>query len=154
MGMATVFIVIFFTRRKQRKEQIKEVIKFVEIEKAPPAKEIRSDSPDSGAESTHSGDGGEVAEREKLQLHAEPAIPVEAETTEIYEMPAVEPVGSELNTPMDARRRLADGEEEWPVSPRTPMPMSPLPLLFAMTELRDQRNGGEQSPRHDTFYHP
>jgi hypothetical protein len=52
----------------------------------------------------------------------------------VYELPAVEPVGSELNTPMEARMR-----EDWPASPYGPLPLSPLPLLFAMSELRDQR---------------
>lgn len=88
---------------------------------------------------------------EKPQLHSESMPAVEAQNTEIYEMAAVEPVGNELNTPMEARMR----EDDWPVSPLGPMPLSPLPLLFVAAELRDQRNGvGDVSPRHDTFYHP
>jgi hypothetical protein len=129
--------VIFFTRRKQRKEQVREVIKLVEVEKV---KDFQDN------ESAHSPDGPE-----KAQLHAESSPPVEVEVHEVHELPAVEPVGSELNTPMDARMR----EDDWPVSPMGTMPLSPLPLLFAMSELRDQRNGvGDVSPRHDTFYHP
>jgi hypothetical protein len=71
---------------------------------------------------------------------------MELENREVHELPALEPVGSELNTPMEARMR----EEDWPVSP---MPLSPLPLLFAMSEMRDER-AGNVSPKHDTFYHP
>ncbi|KAE9373050.1 hypothetical protein N431DRAFT_337466 [Stipitochalara longipes BDJ] len=134
MGICTVITVIFFTRRKQRREQAREDIKLDELEKP----KLFHD-----ADSAHS-----PSAPEKAQLHAESAPPVEVEVHEVHELPAVEPVGSELSTPMEARMR----EEEWPVSP---MPLSPLPLLFAMTEMRDQRNGvGDVSPRHDTFYHP
>ncbi len=89
---------------------------------------------------------------EKAHLRAEVAAPVEAEVHEVHELPAVEPVGSELSTPIFARTR----EDVWPVSPMTPaMPLSPLPQLFAEAELRDQRKGvGDKSPKHDTFYHP
>jgi hypothetical protein len=131
MGMCTVFIVIFFTRRKQRKEHTEEITKVVEIPK---------DFQDHDNDSAHS-----PARPEKPQLHSECMPAVEAGATEIYEMPAVEPVGTELNTPMETRMR-----DDWPVSP---MPLSPLPQLFAAVELRDQRNGGDVSPRHDTFYH-
>ncbi len=41
-------------------------------------------------------------------------------------------------------------EEDWPLSP---LPLSPVPLLFAMSELRDER-AENVSPKHDTFYHP
>jgi hypothetical protein len=134
MGMCTVFTVIFCTRRKQRKEHIEEIIKVVEIPK---------DFQDADNDSTHS-----PAPPAKAQLHSECVPAVEAGTTEIYEMPAVEPVGSELNTPMETRMR-----DDWPVSPLRPMPLSPLSGLFAAVELRDQRNGGDVSPRHNTFYH-
>jgi hypothetical protein len=134
MGMCTVFIVIFFTRRKQRKEHIEKIIKVVEIPK---------DFHDADNDSAHS-----PAPPAKVQLHSECVPAVEAGTTEIYEMPAVEPVGSELNTPMETRMR-----DDWPVSPLRPMPLSPLSGLFAAVELRDQRNGGDVSPRHNTFYH-
>jgi hypothetical protein len=134
MGMCTVFIVIFFTRRKQRKEHTEEITKVVEIPK---------DFQDHDNDSAHS-----PARPEKPQLHSECMPAVEAGATEIYEMPAVEPVGTELNTPMETRMR-----DDWPVSPLRPMPLSPLSGLFAAVELRDQRNGGDISPRHDTFYH-
>jgi hypothetical protein len=49
---------------------------------------------------------------------------------------------------MEARTR----DEDWPISP-LPLPLSPLPLLFAMSEMRDDR-AGNASPRHETFYHP
>lgn len=135
MGMCTVFTVIFFTRRKQQKEEIKEIIKVVEVEKA---KEYHDN------DSAHSPD-------QPVKVQLQPEIlppPVEMDVHEIHELAAVEPVGSELNTPMEARMR----EDDWPISP---MPLSPLPLLFAMTEMRDHRNGVvDVSPRHDTFYHP
>lgn len=87
---------------------------------------------------------------EKAQLHADPAPSAEVEIYEVHELPAVEPVGSELSTPMKARMK-----DDQPVSPMGTMPLSPLPLLFAMTEMRDQRNGvWDVSLRHDTFYHP
>jgi len=147
MGIGTVIIVIFFTRRKQRKQQevqSKAMIKMDEIEKPP--KHFHDNDADSAVS---------PAAPEKAQIHdevaAEIAAPAEVEVHEVYELPAVEPVGSELSTPIFARTQ----EDVWPVSPMTPMPLSPLPLLFAMTELRDQRNGvGDKSPKHDTFYHP
>jgi hypothetical protein len=60
------------------------------------------------------------------------------------ELPALEPVGSELSTPRDVRAV----EDDWP------LPLSPLPLLFAMSELRDKRREEEEAHRHETFYHP
>ncbi|KAN0099315.1 hypothetical protein V8E51_013090 [Hyaloscypha variabilis] len=80
------------------------------------------------------------------QLHSDCVWAKELESAEVHELPAIEPVGSELNTPMESRMR----EEDWPVST---LPLSPLPLLCAMTEMRDAR-AGNMSPRHDTFYHP
>ncbi len=68
------------------------------------------------------------------------------------ELPALEPVASELSTPTgDVRMRGKD--EEWSV-PSTPLPLSPLPLLFAMSEWRDERAGVKEGPRHETYYHP
>jgi len=103
-----------------------------------PGKEFKDD------DSSHSEIQG------KAQLHSE-CIPVkELENCEVLppvELPALEPVGSELLTPRDAKLR---DEDDWPMSP---LPLSPLPLLFAMTELRDQRSGIDDSPRHETFYH-
>jgi hypothetical protein len=70
----------------------------------------------------------------------------EADNTEVYELPASEPVASELSTPIGPGMR----DEDWPL---TPLPLSPVALLFAQSEMRDQRLG-DRSPRHNTFYHP
>jgi hypothetical protein len=75
--------------------------------------------------------------------------PGELECSEIHELPAVEPVGSELLAPRD----MPCGEDG-PVREEWPLPLSPLPLLFAMSELRDERAGLNESPKHETFYHP
>lgn len=85
---------------------------------------------------------------EKAQLHSEsrPTMATEVDNTQVYELPASEPVGSELSTPIGARMR----EEDWTL---TPLPRSPVALLFAQSEMRDQRLG-DRSPRHNTFYHP
>lgn len=88
----------------------------------------------------------QISTQGKAQLHGESLEPKELETCEIHELPALEPVGQELVTPRDATLRT----EDWPLSP---LPLSPLPLLFAMSELRDAREGVEESPRHETFYH-
>lgn len=68
-------------------------------------------------------DPGELKQG-KSQLHSES---VELETHEIHELPAVEPVGSELSTPRDG------AIEQWR------LPVTPLRALFAMTEIRDER---------------
>jgi hypothetical protein len=148
MGICTVITAIFFTRRRHRKEQMKVVEKMVEtIVK----KEFHDHDNDSRSNdsTTHSPAPPAAVHPEKAQLHADSAPAMEMENTEVHELPAVEPVGNELNTPMEAHMR----EEDWPVSPLGPLPLSPLPLLFAMSEMRDQRKG-DVSPRHDTFYHP
>jgi ankyrin repeat protein len=54
------------------------------------------------------------------------------------EMPAVEPVGSELYAPT----------EVWP------LPLSPLPLLFAMSELRDEKAADRNSVMDDSHHRP
>jgi len=61
------------------------------------------------------------------------------------ELAALEPVGFELLTPRDETNNLAI---DWS------LPISPLPALFAMTEMRDERTGADDSPRNETFYHP
>lgn len=84
----------------------------------------------------------------KVQLHSDCAPANELENVEIIppvELPAVEPVGSELNTPID-------GKEGLDVEAR--LPLSPLTTLFVMTEIRDQNKGEDESLKHDTFYHP
>jgi hypothetical protein len=81
------------------------------------------------------------------QVHSECVMPQEVENHEVHEMPANEPVGIELfaplSTPLD--------DEETPIQ-GWPLALSPLPLLFAMTEMRDEREGS--ATQHDTFYHP
>jgi hypothetical protein len=61
----------------------------------------------------------------------------------IAELPPLEPVGSELHIP------------DILVIPSTgsPLLLLPLPLLFTMAELRDERTGRSESPKHETFYH-
>lgn len=150
LGMSTVFIVIFFTRRKQRRE----VLAVEEVPKP------FSDNPDSPSARSSSAAGDDIA-----QLHSDTIEPPkELPDTEVYEMAAPDPVGTELNTPMTARPRIRlngdgsvdendDGEEEhWPI--QSPLPLSPLPALFAATELRDERMGRSESTRHQTYYHP
>jgi hypothetical protein len=132
LGMATVFVVIYCTRRKHNREDwalgnIKE-------------KEI----PDEDQESTRPPPPDEDAG--KAMLHGESLVPKEMENTEVIppvELPALEPVGMELLTPRSATDNL---EKDWP------LPVSPLPALFAMTEIRDERTGAD-SPKHNTFYH-
>jgi hypothetical protein len=83
------------------------------------------------------------------QLHSEPIPPRELADTQfvLSEMSAMEPTGSEL-----------EGSTEG-----CPLPLSPLPLLFAMTELRDERAANHRSKKRKldsdrdfikTFYHP
>jgi hypothetical protein len=98
-------------------------------------KDIREDDDDAG-------DSGDSTQGQS-QLHSESLEMGELANNEVHELPAVEPVGSELNTPRDG---TMDPKEEWP------LPLSPLPLLFAMTELRDERAGNNNSPKHETYY--
>jgi len=125
LGISTVFIVLFFTHKKFKQNKVEEQL---------PAKEFQDN------DSNHS------SALQKPQLHSDCVAALELENIEVHEMPALEPVASELNTPMEARTR----DEDWPISP---LPLSPLPLLFAMSEMRDDR-AGNASPRHETFYHP
>jgi hypothetical protein len=123
LGLSAVFFVIYFTNRKWKQSRKPFLL--------PPPKEFHDDA------SNHS---------HSSQSHS-PDPPMELQTIEpIHELPAAEPVGSELSTPMEARMR----DDAWPVSP---LPLSPLPLLFAMSELRDERVGNV-SPKHDTYYNP
>jgi hypothetical protein len=93
---------------------------------------------DLNGDSSHSTQG-------KAQLHADCVPARELGSCEIHELPVVEPVGSELHTPRD--KTTTESGKEWP------LPLSPLPLLFAMVELRDKR-AGHNPPKHNTFYHP
>ncbi|KUJ11354.1 uncharacterized protein LY89DRAFT_242945 [Mollisia scopiformis] len=149
LGMSTVFVVIFFTRRKQRRDMLAQ----------DPVPKPFHDVPTSPSTRSSSAAGEDVP-----QLHGESVEIKELESTEVHELPALEPVGTELNTPMEARPRIrlagdgigedfAEGEDEqWAM--QSPLPLSPLPLLFAMSELRDQRMGRSESLRHETYYHP
>jgi hypothetical protein len=125
LGMSTVFVVIYFTRMKRQQTRLTE-------------EALGKDFPDNESENSEQG---------KAQLHSE-CVPVrELENTEVQppvELPAVEPVGNELLTP---RSGTMDPHEEWP------LPLSPVPLLFAQAELRDERTGRSESPKHETFYH-
>jgi hypothetical protein len=124
LGAVTIAMLIYYTRRKRR-------LNALAVEAA---KDIKEDDEES---SRDSGLG-------KMQLHAESVVMTELENNQVFELPAREPVGSELSTPRDGTMASHD---DWP------LPLSPLPLLFAMTELRDERTGNNQSPKHDTYYH-
>lgn len=106
---------------------------------------MKEEDEESGAgtmqQAPEDNDGG------KAQLHSD-CIPVkEMENTEVVapvELPALEPVGQEMLTP----RGDMENNKDWP------LPISPLPALFASAEIRDERMGVEESPKHETFYHP
>jgi hypothetical protein len=148
--MSTVFIVIFFTRRKERRDALSAMQDIVP--------KPYHDSPSTRSSSATDNLGIEG----KPQLHSECVEAKELESTEVHELPALEPVGNELNTPMEARPRIrlggnsiaeGEGEEEEDWAVQSPLPLSPLPLLFAMSELRDERMGRSESLRHETYYH-
>lgn len=128
LGVATVIVVIYCTRRRHAKSLSAATAS---------AKEINLNDNDS----MHSSQGG------KAQLPAE-CVPVkELDGREIIppvELPALEPVGSELSTPRDGK----NPEEDWAT-----LPMSPLRVMFVEAELRDQRKRLDEEPKHDTFYH-
>ena len=126
LGILTVIIVIYFTRRKHAKA-------ISALTQQPLPKEINDD------ESLDAS-----ATQGKAQLHSDCVIIKELDGREVYEMAAREPVGTELQTPRDEKD---GGTGEWSI------PVSPLAWIFAETELRDQRMGGDVSPRHETFYH-
>lgn len=92
------------------------------------------------------GPEGEGKDNDDGRSQPPPEIvePKELETFEIYEMPVPDPVGSELSTPRTGTFK-SDGEE-WP------LPLSPLPMLFALTEMRDVKMGRSESPKHATYY--
>ncbi|CAG8953699.1 hypothetical protein HYFRA_00006588 [Hymenoscyphus fraxineus] len=140
LGLSTVFVVIYCTRRKQRREEEWE---FKNL--AP--KEVKEDDTESSGTNTTMPPLPVDENGGKAQLHSE-CIPVrEMDNTEVIppaELPALEPVGQELLSP----RGEAGSDKEWP------LPISPLPALFAMTEIRDERMGVGEEPRHKTFYNP
>jgi hypothetical protein len=102
----------------------------------PPAESVVKNSNHSGSASSPLA---------KAQFHSESVMHSELENSEVFELPAVEPVGSELSTLID---------EEAIFIPGWQLPLSPLPLLFAMSELRDERGEHNAPPKHDTFYNP
>ena len=120
LGISTIFIVIYFTKRRQAQQ-------FPSIY-----------LPDIKAEDTDSEDSPQLS----AALPAEREPPRELENNEVYELAAAEPVGNELNTPMQNM-----GKKDWP------LPMTPLRTIFAMTELRDEREAKE-SQKHQTYYNP
>ncbi|TAQ86097.1 hypothetical protein B7494_g5575 [Chlorociboria aeruginascens] len=127
LGIGTVFIVIYCTRRIQNRKMM--------IETQPKIFKIDDDA---ASQST----------QRKAQLHADSVSVKELDNTEIrppVELPVPEPVGSELITP---KLDSIEATDDWP------LPLSPLAALFAMTEMRDEKAGLDDSPRHDTFYHP
>jgi hypothetical protein len=131
LGMATVFVVIYCTRRKHNREEGWELGNI---------KEVSEEDQESTRPPPADEDAG------KAMLHSQSVEPKEMENTEIIapvELPALEPVGMELLTPRSA---TDNREKDWP------LPVSPLPALFAMTEIRDERTGAD-SPKHNTFYH-
>ncbi len=121
--MSTVFLVIFFTRRNYNRSRT-----------LPPPKDINDT--DSNRSSTQT---------QGLQI----SIPLEElAVNEVHEMPALEPVGSELTTPKDTMPagETGEGRERWH------LPVGPSPAMFARSEWRDQRVV-RALPKHDTFYH-
>jgi len=125
LGIATVVVVIYFTRRKQRQDAETTVVGKID-------KDIEDDD---------SGDSTQG----KPQLHSD-CVPVgELEAVEVHELAAVEPVGSELNTPRDGKMAPI---EDWP------LPISPLVAMFVATEIRDERTQNNSSPKHETYYNP
>jgi hypothetical protein len=86
------------------------------------------------------------------RLGDEEPEPIEApQVHEIHELPAVEPVGSELSVPREAGIKGIE-RDNWPASSSHPLPLSPLPLLFSMAELRDSR-AENSSPKDDSFFY-
>lgn len=133
LGVATVFIVIYYTRRKH----LREALFALEAARAADIKDIKEED-DAGDDSGESTQG-------LSQLHSEDVEMRELETHEIHELPAVEPVGPELSTPRD---ETMDPNEAWP------LPVTPLRAMFAMAEIRDEKAGCNGSPTHDTYYNP
>jgi hypothetical protein len=125
--VATVLIVIYFTRRKYRLDAV-----------------AMNAVKDTKEEDDIADDSGESTQAQP-QSPSESMEMGELENNEVYELAAAEPVGSELNTPRDG---TADSSEQWP------LPITPLRALFAMSEIRDERAGNNTSPQHDTYYNP
>lgn len=133
LGIMTVFIVLFFARRKYRKQAV-----VVVSPPSSPSTEFKK-SPSVYSLPLDAG---------KPELHAESVEVVELPNTEIVhpvELPASEPVGSELSSPSD---ESFDSTEKWQ------LPLSPLTQLFAMSELRDLKRGVDENKKHDTYYNP
>jgi hypothetical protein len=83
-------------------------------------------------------------------LRDEEPIPIEA-PRDIYELPAVEPVRSELSMPREAGIKGIE-RDNWPASSFPALPLAPLPLLFSHAELRDSR-AENSSPKDDSFFY-
>ncbi|QSZ32728.1 hypothetical protein DSL72_002307 [Monilinia vaccinii-corymbosi] len=128
LGMSTVFIVIFFTRRKQQREFLLQQHLLhhrnipIDIELCKKFGGLHSPASTSSHKSYadgYSGSGG------KVQLHGESMEMRELQGREVMapvELPAREPVGSELLTPIGKsfKRKRKRKRGENPVSPNSP----------------------------------
>lgn len=139
MGICTVVAAIFFTRQRQRRQEQRELEHMVETG-------IKKEFHDNDLDNESVLPSPRPPEKAQLHSESRRTMATEADNTEVYELPASEPVASELSTPIGPGMR----DEDWPL---TPLPLSPVALLFAQSEMRDQRLG-DRSPRHNTFYHP
>lgn len=123
LGMSTVFIVIFFTRRKQHREFLFQQhllrSRHIPIDIEPYKNFGGLHSPASTSSHNSYGDGY-LGTGGKAQLHGESMEMRELQGREIMapvELPAREPVGSELLTPIGKSFRRKRKMEASPVSP-------------------------------------
>ncbi|KAF7852773.1 hypothetical protein EAF04_010892 [Stromatinia cepivora] len=123
LGMSTVFIVIFFTRRRQNREVLLEQYhlrqRHVPIDIEPYKKLDGLYSPASTSSHNSYGDG-HLGTWGKVQLHGDSMEMRELQGKEVMapvELPAREPVGSELLTPIGKSFRRKRKREASPASP-------------------------------------
>ncbi|KAF7945571.1 hypothetical protein EAE96_010338 [Botrytis aclada] len=123
LGMSTVFIVIFFTRRKQHREFLFQQhllrSRHIPIDIEPYKNFGGLHSPASTSSHNSYGDGY-LGTGGKAQLHGESMEMRELQGREIMapvELPAREPVGSELLTPVGKSFKRKRKREASPVSP-------------------------------------
>ncbi|TGO63819.1 hypothetical protein BOTNAR_0095g00170 [Botryotinia narcissicola] len=123
LGMSTVFIVIFFTRRKQHREFLfqQHLLRSrhipIDIE---PYKNFGGLHSPASTSSHYSYGDGYLGTGGKAQLHGESMEMRELQGREIMapvELPAREPVGSELLTPIGKNFRRKRKREASPASP-------------------------------------
>ncbi|KAB8292087.1 hypothetical protein EYC80_007832 [Monilinia laxa] len=125
LGMSTVLIVIFFTRRKQQREFLlhQQLLRHrhIPIDIEPYMKFSDLNSPASTSSHNSYGDGY-LGTGEKAQLHGVSMEMGELQGRELMapvELPAREPVGSELLTPTGKSFKRKGKREVSPVSPST-----------------------------------